>query len=233
MLLFRQEANMKFKFVEDIAQDMSIWQRSMEAKSYGYDWSVGLPKDISKEQVLDGEYLKKYLEETFYKTGRVGAFIKFVEEKIKPEEIEGDLGALMGRKFLKETVTVSIVTFPRGPYDVRTYKIYLILNEEGTLRPVSSIYHELMHFLFHEHFWEECQKAGLTEPQIHDLKESLTVLLNPILEKRGLPLEKGYPNHLELRAKLKELWEEKEWKFEDFLKEVLKRNMVIEGRINP
>lgn len=213
---------MKFKFIEDIEKDMAIWQRSMEAKSYGRNWVDGLPENISKEQVKDTKYLEKYLEDTFYKTGRVGGFIKLVEENLKPEEIAGDLESLMGKKFLKEVVTVSIVTFPRGPYDVKTYTIYLILNEKGTLRPVSSIYHELMHFLFHEHYWEECQKAGLTEPKIHDLKESLTVLLNPILGKRGLPLDKGYPNHEELRAKLKTLWEEKGWEFEDFLKEVLR-----------
>jgi hypothetical protein len=87
-------------------------------------------------------------------------------------------------------------------------------------------YHELMHFIFHEYFWWICRKVGLSEPQIHDLKESMTVLLNPILERHGLPLDKGYPKHQALRAKLKELWESKSWTFEDFLNEVLAQKLI-------
>ncbi len=39
----------------------------------------------------------------------------------------------------------------------------------------------------------------MSESEIDNFKESITVLLNPILEKRGLPLDGGYPIHEELR----------------------------------
>jgi hypothetical protein len=79
-----------------------------------------------------------------------------------------------------------------------------------------------MHFLFHIHYWETCKKAGLSENQIHDIKESFTVLLNPILKRRGLPLDFGYPNHQEFRVSLEKLWNKGE-NFEIFLKKVLDR----------
>jgi antitoxin component of RelBE/YafQ-DinJ toxin-antitoxin module len=55
----------------------------------------------------------------------------------------------------------------------------------------------------------------------------MTVLLNPILEKRGLPLDKDYPKHQELRIKLKELWESKNRTFEDFLNEILTQKLTV------
>lgn len=60
-----------------------------------------------------------------------------------------------------------------------------------------------MHFLFHQNYWDYCKDNGLNDANIHILKESLAVLLNEILEIRGLPLDKGYSAHQELREKIK------------------------------
>jgi len=78
-----------------------------------------------------------------------------------------------------------------------------------------------MHFLFHLYYWNKCKKAGLSNVKIHILKESLTVLLNPILEKRKLLLDAGYASHQEIRTRLKKLWR-KEKNFDLFLDKAVK-----------
>jgi hypothetical protein len=64
-----------------------------------------------------------------------------------------------------------------------------------------------MHFLFHWHYWDQCREAGLSDEAIDELKEALTVLLEPILKKRGLPPDGGYYIHKELREQLAKLYE--------------------------
>ncbi|HRY76822.1 MAG TPA: hypothetical protein P5524_01515 [Candidatus Paceibacterota bacterium] len=219
---------MEIKFIEDLEKDTNNWQGSMVGGSnYGLDWWKFLPRDILVEKTKDPAYLRNYLEGKYYKTGKIAEFITWLEQNINSAQIQEDLELLMNKKFGNITITVFITVFGRGMYHVPGSLFYLNYCHRDPEKSASRIYHELMHFLFHIYYWEECQKAGFTQPQIHDLKESLTVLLNPILDKRGLPLDQGYPKHKELRTKLKELWGKKSWKFEDFLKEVLTRKWFI------
>lgn len=216
---------MEIKFIEDLEKDTNNWHSSMGVSSYGIDWGKFLPKDVLLEKIKDLAYLRNYLERKYYKTGKIAEFITWLEQNINSAQIQEDLESLIGKKFSNITINVFITVFGRGMYNVPGNLFYLNYCHHDLEKSASRIYHELMHFLFHIYYWKECKKAGFTEPQIHDLKESLTVLLNSILDKRGLPLDQGYPKHQELRAKLKELWEEKSWEFEDFLKEVLARKL--------
>lgn len=220
---------MKIVFIEDIDRDVKNWQSSLASQSsYVSDPKKYLPKDVSQEKLNDAKYLKEYLYKKYYQLGKVLEFRDWLIRNTNSSEIQSDLEKLVGRTFKFEEIDAYITIFGLGRYSIEAnlfYVIYRSPERDRTMR-ISNIYHELMHFLFHAYYWEECQKADLSESQIHDFKESLTVLLNPILEKRGLPLDQGYPKHQELRAKLKELWEEKNWKFEDFLKEVLTLKLV-------
>ncbi|MDP3792665.1 MAG: hypothetical protein Q8Q89_02945 [bacterium] len=217
---------MKLKFIEDIEKDAQNWHSSLDAKVYGMDWVKFLPKDISAEKIKDINYLKDYLDKKYYKTGKISEFKTWLGQNVNSAEIQKDLELLMVRKFDDETISVSITVFGRGMYNVPGNFFYINFCHSNPEKSISRIYHELMHFLFHIYYWDKCKKAGLSEPQIHNLKESLTMLLNPILEKHGLPLDMGYPKHQELRDKLKKLWEEEE-NFEPFLKKVLKLKLVI------
>ncbi len=198
----------------------------MGTQVYGTDWARFLPKDIVSEKVGNREYLKEYLERKYYATGKIAAFKAWLERHVNAAEIQEDLERLMDKKFGGGTITVFITVFGRGMYDVRGNSFYINYCHRNPEKSTSRIYHELMHLLFHRYYWEECQRAGLSELQIHDLKESLTVLLNPILEKRGMPMDQGYLKHQELRAKLKQMWEDGQYNekgFEPFLKKVLKQ----------
>jgi hypothetical protein len=62
-----------------------------------------------------------------------------------------------------------------------------------------------MHFVVHKYYWKQMRDAGLSDQQVHDIKESLTVLLNPVFEARWGGTENGYPNHQNLRKDIKKI----------------------------
>jgi hypothetical protein len=206
--------DMQLIFREDINRDITNWQASLVMqKTYEY---VGdfkghyFPKDIPLEKAEDREYLRNYLQEKFYATGKITIFKEWLEANANAEEIQSDLIELMKGKFLAETFLIYITVFGLGNYSSQENRFYVIYRspERDRKERISAIYHELMHFLFHWHYWDQCLAAGLSDQEIHNLKESLTVLLNPILAKRGLPLDNGYPVHAELRKQWTTLYEE-------------------------
>ena len=212
---------MKLQFIEDIGRDIKNWQNSVVANSYGVNWKKFLPKDISVNNVYDNKYLRNYLEEKFYQSGRVSEFKTWIERNINSSYLQKDLEALMGKKIPYRSVKVFITTFHRAPYNIEKGFFYLILRDFNKEKAITNIYHELMHFLFHIYYWNMCKKANLSDAQVHILKESSTILLNPILKKRRLPIDIGYAKQQKIRAKLKKLRDE-EKSFESFLKRAIK-----------
>ncbi len=218
---------MELQFIENIERDIWNWQNAITANSYGIDWKKFLPEDISIENVRDNEYLKNYLERKYYQSGKVSEFKDWLGQNVNSSQIQVDLETLMDKKFPSGNIKVFITTFRRAPYNVKQNFFYVVLiwNESKRKKSIPVIYHELMHFLFHIHYWDMCQKAGLSDTQIHILKESSTVLLNPILEKRGFPISSGYANHQEIRAKLKKIWD-KEKNLKLFLEKVIRLKII-------
>ncbi len=66
--------------------------------------------------------------------------------------------------------------------------------------------HELMHFMFHEYYWNECKKAGLAEEKIWAVKEALTVLLNVEFADMMFGFDKGYEPHKRMREAIAKAW---------------------------
>ena len=196
---------MKFSFFDDIDRDIANWQASL-VRQDNYDY-VGdfrgkyFPKDIPVEKAKDKEYLRNYLTEKFYANGKVAVFREWLEMNVSASEVQADLETLMKQKFLVEDFSVYITVFGLGRYSMQENLFYVIYRgpERDRRERISAIYHELMHFLFHWHYWKYCREAKLSEREIHNFKESLTILLNFVLEKRGLPLDKGYALHEKLR----------------------------------
>ena len=209
-LLFYQI--MKLEFFQNLKIDVQNWQDTFTAKSYGVNWRSCMPKDMSSHCIQDIECLTNYLQNTYYNSGKITSFVKILKNKINTLEIKNDLEFLMGVRFPDLTIRVFITTLRRAPYSVQNNFFYLSYHQKQNdwEKALSSIYHELMHFLFHWHYWDKCRSYGLDDKQIHILKESLTILLNPILEKKKLSLDKGYQDHQLLRKKILKLWQEKQ-----------------------
>lgn len=199
---------MQLFFSEDLKRDIWNWQDAIKKESYGMQWRQFLPSSITVEKVADDIFLRNYLENEFYKSGQVNDFKEWLTDHVVADQIEKDLASLMQVQFLFEKITAYITTFRRAPYDVPGNSFFLMRRTYKREISATSIYHELMHFLFHWHYWNQCRDAGLCDQEIHSFKESLTVLLNPTLEKRGLPLDEGYPMHQEFRKKWTSLYEE-------------------------
>lgn len=192
--------NLKIEY--NLEKDVQNWKESLNKESYSVSWNKFLPDDISLECVNNNECLSKYLKEN-YSLDKINKFIDLLNKLINPQEIQNDLENLLNAKFTTNDFKIFITTFHRAPYNIEKNYFYLIYRESNTKRAVSGIYHELMHFLFHQNYWDYCKNSGLNDTKIHILKESLTVLLNEILEKRGLPLDKGYSAHQKIREKIK------------------------------
>jgi hypothetical protein len=72
---------------------------------------------------------------------------------------------------------------------------------------LTTICHEVMHLQFLYYYKDILKKRGLKNRQIEILKEALTFLLNePEFSEIILCPDLGYPEHQELRKKLRNIW---------------------------
>lgn len=98
----------------------------------------------------------------------------------------------------------------RCPYDIEENMFYATISE-NTSSTLSISLHELWHFYTWYRFGEREQESGTFDRKKYgDMKEALTVLLNPEcldLLPEG-EIDKGYPQHRELREQIVQLWRE-------------------------
>ncbi|TSD03347.1 MAG: hypothetical protein Athens071416_28 [Parcubacteria group bacterium Athens0714_16] len=110
--------------------------------------------------------------------------------------------------FLKEDVTIYLTVNERLPYNIKENYTFACIGK-GVQR------HSIMHELWHFYTWYRWGKSWvdkLGSQKYHDIKESLTILLNFVckdLMPENLE-DTGYPQHKELREKIVKLWKEKQ-----------------------
>ena len=214
---------MTLKLIQNIKKDVQNWQSAITMESYGLKWEDYIPSDLSINCIKEEKCITDYLKNKYYNSSEITLYIKALQNKLNILEIKEDLESLVEKKFSNKKINVFITTFPRAPYSTVNNFFYLRYRPQknGLKKAITNIYHELMHFLFHWYYWDICEKVGLNGKEIHIIKESLTALLNPILKKRGLLLDVGYPAHQKFRIQLKKLWQ-KEKNFEKFLEKAIK-----------
>jgi hypothetical protein len=100
------------------------------------------------------------------------------------------------------------------PYNPRE-KWFMISMWHPISANIITICHEIFHLQF-LHYYEEYCLQFLSQQQKEDLKESLTFILNTDFGDLLTGYDGGYPNHQELRKKLKVVWE-KDKNFQRFL----------------
>lgn len=148
----------------------------------------------NKENFLpDLQTSKRGLEEYFSKHGL---------------EIFITIEKLFSRTIHTSEFSCSLTTLSSCPYDVDSdwFMVYYKWPTNGQAR---CVVHEILHLIFHHYWTDYCLEKGLSKKQFQDLKEALTFLLNePVFSKFGLGTDYGYPNHQELRAELKKLYDQ-------------------------
>lgn len=77
-------------------------------------------------------------------------------------------------------------------------------SHSGTLQNTKTAMHEVMHVFFHKQWWDFCTEQGVSNKNIWDIKEAVTVLLNLWFKNQLIDLDMGYEEHTELRHNIKQ-----------------------------
>ncbi len=159
--------------------------------------------------------LKKYREK-MHSSEFIPLFINFISmawKKIENEYFKR-LEKITKKKFPFDTKAY-VTTIGTCPYNYNE-KWFMISMRFSLFDNLRAIGHELIHLHFHHYYFEDIEKQ-IGKEKTHDLKESLTVLLNYEFLDLWFSQDKGYLQHKELREFI-----EKEWKdnkdFENLLK---------------
>jgi hypothetical protein len=190
---------MKFIIKASLASDVWNWQEvAVHKGSYGQDWRANWPKDLTLKDARDKKKMRAYLVKRFYRCGAVQKYVEWLQVALDPKRIDKILLEITGKRVPFKELLVTPTTNGRCPYDPGkgSFFIHYAAAPKWIYRTAT---HECMHLIIHKYYWKQMRDAGLSDQQAHDIKESLTVLLNPVFEARWGGPENGYPNHRNLR----------------------------------
>lgn len=159
-------------------------------KKYGTDFKEELIRQFIQERITSTDLTAKLAEIKKSWVDIQGNFIERAE-------------SIFGIKY-PSLITVYLTTNQRCTYNIEQNYFFAYLNSKNTNL---IIMHELLHFYTWQAFYNQLVEKGVSKEQYNDIKESLTELLN--IEFPDLlngSTDKGYPQHKEMRAKIRELW---------------------------
>ncbi len=173
---------------------------------------VGDNPDEASASLFIDEYLKANNLQT-------EAFILDYQKMFS--EVSTDFQTIAERVFgvpLNRDITAYLTVNTRCPYSIEEGWFFVSMSKGN---PVLTMMHELWHFYTWERFGaDEQERVG--KEKYDEVKEALTVLLNTECEHL-LPegtVDKGYPQHQELRKRISELWKQNpdiEWVWKELI----------------
>ncbi len=196
-------------FKYDFEKDVDNFIRGTRAKNSSkvtklqqvYIDKYGTNYDRSKVQ----EFLKDQIRTTVFDAEKVAMEIEADWRKIEGEFITR-VEKMFGLNYPAPEITAYLTTNQRCTYNIAENYFFVYFASKF---PNLTIAHELFHFYTWQAYRDDLIKAGRDENQYNDLKESLTELLN--VEFSDLldgAHDDGYPQHIEMRNQIKELWRE-------------------------
>lgn len=223
----------KIFFKIDFKEDAKNWVRVIQNKNQAYGRKYSeviskIPKDILKKvqkatSVQGKKIVFKYLQSNAYNfVPEMEANQKMLEFylKYKGSGLFKVIEKITGRRIYTGKFFATFTLMTSCPYDpMRDW--FMVMAQKPLSRQVTNIFHEILHLQFTHYYYDYCLKHGLSQKQFHDLKESLTFLLNEVLFKKFyLAPDYGYSSHQSLRKKLKFLYD-KNKKFDVFLEKAI------------
>lgn len=223
---------MKVEFILNKEKDMkNIWDTCNAKPIYGNSWERAVTKNIFHmchnkkyseckkplKKIIDTIYKKKIMPEIANSFSRTWKEIS--QEYFK--RLENIIGVKnLNIKFSE--IRGCLTGSARCPYDPNKKNPYFFVNFFwGIPNVLQTAGHEIMHIYFHNpKYWNLCKKE-IGYDKTHDLKESLTELLN--LEFRDLWIVEnlGYPNHEYLMKFISKEWK-KEKDFDKLISNSIK-----------
>jgi hypothetical protein len=204
--------NVIFRF--DKEKDLkNIWETCNAKSSYGQSWKGRVTENIfrmckGKKYKNCRAELKKtmgYIHNNKITDITADLFSRGWKEIEK--EYFNRLKKIMKSPFYSKKINAYLTTAGRCPYNPDRRYPYFYVTFFGNIPSILEIAgHELMHLQFHNSkYWAICEKE-LGNKKTHDLKESLTVLLNMEFRDLWIIEDRGYPNHTELRKFISGQW---------------------------
>ncbi|MDP3988808.1 MAG: hypothetical protein Q8P93_01075 [bacterium] len=126
-----------------------------------------------------------------------------IAEPIFVERVE----KIFGISYTAPIITAYLTHNERCTYNIEENYFFVRIGSEFSN---NTIMHELLHFYTWHAFGKKLLDEGLSKLAYNDIKESLTELLNfEFSDLMNGKLDTGYPQHKEMREKIRELWQEK------------------------
>lgn len=173
-------------------------------------------KKPTKFQIL---FTEKYGDN--FEKGKVKTFIE-EQDKINGFDPDKEIVATEERWKIAEPIFIERVEKIFGiSYPAPIITVYLTHNERCTYNieenyfftkigsefSNNTVMHELLHFYTWHAFGKKLLDDGLSKLAYNDVKESLTEILNlEFSDLMGGKLDSGYPQHQEMREKIRNLW---------------------------
>lgn len=224
----------KVKFKYDYKKDAWAWVLIAKGKQnrWGRDWEQEvkfipqhllvkiLKQNRKSAEVLVYKYIFSNPKEKIYQL--------VIKEQLKAVE---NIWRKIEKEYFKRLVKITqkpifwdnfkcyLTTGIMCPYNTKE-KSFMISKWHPIGANIITICHEIFHLQFLHYYEEYCRKF-LSEQQKEDLKEATTFILNTDFGDLLTGYDNGYPNHQELREKLKLIWS-KEKNFKKFLNKAIK-----------
>jgi hypothetical protein len=208
---------MKLTFSYDLQKDIENFLKSLKSVNN---------KEHTKSQE---EYIQKYGAEFTAENLRL-----FIEQKLRAQKIDERVAEIERGWNIIATDALSRIENIFGIYPFPEIRVFLTTNNRCTYNiqenyffvyteskhPNSTILHELFHFYTWYAYGKNLIEQGFPRDRYNDIKESLTVILNTdFLDLVGGEIDKGYPQHQEMRGRIELLWK-KERKIDVVIQEL-------------
>ena len=225
----------KIIFKIDLKQDAKNWVRVAHRKKHPFGLNrniyiqrfnnkdllkqiIKLPRDKAINVVY--KYLQKNSDKFLDELNATKSMLEFYF-KHKSKALFKALAKVTGKPIYTSKFFATFTLMSSAPYNPEK-DWFMIMAKKPTTRQLTNICHEILHLQFIHYYYDYCVEKGLNQKQFQDLKEAITFLLNePVFKKLYLAPDNGYPNHVELRKKLKRVWD-KDKNFKRFLDKAIK-----------
>ncbi len=201
---------MKITFKYDIDKDVENFVKSTKSINSKEPTKLFLlfSGEFNNPTVVNELDVKKFVEDYLQKNN-INIQEKTEELQSRWDTIQAEsiirLERIFKIKYPINEVIAYLTTNERCTYNTKENYFFVNLNNAQSNR---TVIHELFHFYTWHTIHEELTNKGVTAIQYNDIKESLTDLLN--VEFKDLldgAVDKGYPQHQEMRANIRSLWE--------------------------
>ncbi|WKZ26495.1 MAG: hypothetical protein QY304_00100 [Candidatus Paceibacterota bacterium] len=198
---------MKLHFTYNIEKDIENFINGTRAVNSKKPTKFQIAFSEKYGDYFETEKVKEFIEEQDAITGfDVNKEIVVIEKrwKIAEQVFINRVEKIFDISYPTPIITVYLTHNERCTYNIEQNYFFVRIGSEFS---TNTIMHELLHFYTWHAFGKKLLDDGLSKLAYNDIKESLTEILNlEFSDLMGGKLDSGYPQHQEMREKIRNLW---------------------------